>query len=96
MKLAGGFWRHLPASLLDASMCPASKMLLEHTREKFAVGVTTLTLRIPTRAFGPAILTRTPKPRPALELSEVAFSVYYPTDSDLSTKKYQYLDWIVR
>jgi len=71
-------------------------MLLDHTREKFAVGATTFTLQIPTRTFGSAILKRTPKPRPALQLSEVAFSVYYPTGSGLSTKKYRYLDWIVR
>ncbi|KAF9779997.1 platelet-activating factor acetylhydrolase, isoform II-domain-containing protein [Thelephora terrestris] len=71
-------------------------MLLDHVKEKFAVGATTFVLQIPTRTFGSAILTRNAQPRPALQLSEVAFSVYYPTHSDLSTKKYRYLDWIVR
>jgi hypothetical protein len=71
-------------------------MLLDHARENFAVGATTFTLQIPTRTFGSAILTRTSKPRPALQLSEIAFSVYYPTHSGLSTKKHPYLDWIVR
>ena len=49
----------------------------------------------PTRTFGSANLTRTSKPRPALEPSEIAFSVYYPTHWDLSTKKYRYPDWIL-
>ena len=71
-------------------------MLLDHPREKFAVGATTLALQIPTHTFGSAVLMRAPKPRPASELSEIAFSVYYPTNSGLSTKKYRYLDWIVR
>ena len=71
-------------------------MLLDHTREKFEVGATTFTLQIPTRTFGSAILTRTPEPRPALQLSEIAFSVYYPTETGLSTAKYRYLDWVVR
>jgi hypothetical protein len=71
-------------------------MLLDHTRGKFAVGATTFSLEIPTRTFGSAILTRTPKPGPALQLSEIAFSVYYPTHSNLPTTKYGYLDWIVR
>ena len=71
-------------------------MLLDHVREKFAVGATTVTLQIPTRTFGSATLARTPKPVPALQLSEVAFSVYYPTHSGLPTKKYRYLDWVVR
>lgn len=75
---------------------PWTSMLLDHAREKFAVGATTFALQIPTRTFGSAILTRTPKPRPALQLSEVAFSVYYPTRSNISAKKYRYLDWIVR
>jgi hypothetical protein len=71
-------------------------MLLDHTREKFAVGATTFALQIPACTFGSAILTRTPERRPALELSEIAFSVYYPTNAGLSTKKYRYLDWVVR
>lgn len=79
----------------DPLMCWVS-MLLDHTREKFAVGATTFVLQIPARTFGSAILTRTAKPRPALQLSEIAFSVYYPTYSDLSTRKYRYLDWVIR
>lgn len=71
-------------------------MLLDHVREKFAVGATTFALQIPTRTFGSALLTRTPKPRPALQLSEIAFSVYYPTHAGLTTEKYRYLDWVVR
>ena len=77
-------------------MFRALTMLLDHARERFAVGATTFTLQIPTRTFGSAILMRTPKPRPALELSEIAFSVYYPTSSGLSAKEYRYLDWVVR
>lgn len=71
-------------------------MLLNHAKEKFAVGATTFALQIPTQTFGSAILTRTPKPRPALQLSEIAFSVYYPTYSNLSAKRYRYLDWLIR
>ena len=81
---------------LTAFMFRAPAMLLDHVREKFAVGATTFVLQVPTHTFGSAILTRTPKPVPALQLSEVAFSVYYPTHSGLSTKKYRYLDWVVR
>ena len=77
-------------------MFQALTMLLDHARGRFAVGATTFTLQIPTRTFGSAILMRTPKPRPALELSEIAFSVYYPTSSGLSAKKFRYLDWVVR
>ena len=80
---------------LESSMLWTS-MLLDHTRDKFAVGATTFALQIPTRTFGSAISIRTPKPRPALQVSEVAFSVYYPTHSNLSTKKHRYLDWVVR
>jgi len=82
--------------LNDDSQVRVLTMLLDHPREKFVVGATTFTLQVPTRTFGSAFLTRTPTPRPALQLSEIAFTVYYPTYAGLSTKKYQYLDWIVR
>ena len=90
-----GFRQCCPPISFDAFIYWTS-MLLHHTREKFAVGAATFALQIPTRTFGSAILTRTPEPRPALQLSEVAFSVYYPTHSNLSTREYRYLDWIVR
>jgi len=77
-------------------MLRAPEMLLDHAREKFAVGATTFTLQIPTRTFGSAVLVRAQNTVPALQLSEVAFSVYYPTHPGLPTEKYRYLDWIVR
>ena len=99
VRLGTGYdkWGYgLPVPLLDTPMFRASTMLLDHAKEKFAVGATTFTLQIPTRTFGSAVLMRKPKPRPALQLSEIAFSVYYPTHSGLSAKKHRYLDWVVR
>ena len=67
-------------------------MLLDHIVERYPVGVTTFTLPVPTRQFGKA----TYKGEPALVLSEVGFAIYYPTEAGLSTKRYPYLDWVVR
>ena len=69
-------------------------MPLEHIVERYPVGVTTFTLPVPTRRFGKATYKENGKP--ILVMSEVGFAIYYPTEVGLSTKRYPYLDWVVR
>jgi hypothetical protein len=73
-------------------------MLVDHVKEKFSVASTTLALPIrPTRQFGSSAFMPDAFNGygPALTLSEIAFSVYYPSKPDLRTDS-SYLNWLIR
>jgi hypothetical protein len=74
-------------------------MLVYHAEGRYPVGATTLTLPVrPTRQFGSA--TFVPNTMhgsgPILNMSEIAFSVYYPTTPELRNSKKDHLDWLIR
>lgn len=74
-------------------------MFVDHEPGKYRVGVTTFTLPVtPTLQFGSSQLKPESLngPGPAVTLSEIAFSVYYPTLPDLPDGNQQGVDWLVR
>lgn len=73
-------------------------MFVDHAEGKYPVGATTFTLPVtPTRQFGSSQLNpgSVHVPGPAVTLSEIAFSVYYPTLPDLPDGS-KGIDWLLR
>lgn len=74
-------------------------MFVDHVEGKYPVGATTFTLPVsPKREFGSSQLNADSihGPGPAVALSEIAFSIYYPTLPDLPDGNKKGVDWSLR